>query len=173
MNRSMTHGLPHVAEVPRPRGFTRVSRTPSRPRQNTPPQHHRNHATRTDEARNTTTPARPTPSPTSNPAYMRARARMYAGLLVGLGVGLAGVVVLRASSVRVAWFRWCCGGVFWRGRLGVRETRVKPRGRGTSATCGSPCVMERFTRCGSNALDSKALHCLLSSATLRSVVQRH
>ena len=30
-----------------------------------------------------------------------------------------------------------------------------------------PRVMERFTRCGSKALDSRALHCLLPSAMLR------
>jgi len=34
-------------------------------------------------------------------------------------------------------------------------------------------IMERFTRYGSNALDSEALHCLLSSAMLREVVQRY
>ena len=28
-------------------------------------------------------------------------------------------------------------------------------------------IMEQFTRCGSNALDSAAMHCLLPSAMLR------
>ena len=83
----------------------------------------------------------------------RARARMYAGLCVRvcLGVGLscarvcAGVV---GSGGVVAGFvcergaSWCFGG--------ARQTHI----------------MEQFTRCGSNALDSAAMHCLLPSAML-------
>ena len=74
------------------------------------------------------------------------------GVAVCLGVGLAcarvcaGVV---GSGGVVAGFV-CERGVSW--RLGdVRQTHI----------------MERFTRYGSNALDSAAMHCLLPSAMLR------
>ena len=84
--------------------------------------------------------------------FGRARARMYAGLL--LGVVAAGACahvcagLLGGTSASVAW-SW---------RLGdVRQTQI----------------IERFTRCGSNALDSEALHYLLPSAMLRQVVQCH
>ena len=71
--------------------------------------------------------------------------------------GCCGLAVLLRGAVRVLWWwsvlvRGLSVSVVWSWRLGgARQTHI----------------MERFTRCGSIALDSAAMHCLLPSAMLR------
>ena len=87
--------------------------------------------------------------------YGRARARMYAGVAVCSGVGLAcarvrgAVVAWGGRGMGAAGFIWECGAF-----AALRY-------------CAATRIMEQFTRCCSNALDSRALHCLLPSAMLR------
>ena len=78
---------------------------------------------------------------------------MY-GVVAGLGSVVAGLLCV------------CCGGVEGSGGVVVGFAYE----RGVSWCFGGARqahIMEQFTRCDSNALDSAAMHCLLPSAMLR------